>query len=155
MSTRKEKPTIAEAEGFPIYCTLQGFDLAGFDRWLGNLEQCDARTRLIEQRQLAVQAMLGNREDAALKHLELMYFNWRFIARVDQLLPMAKQGKNSGEAQANRRKGTGSDHDAVRRYHARLVKSGDHNATSLTGTAFGIGTRQVRNILKPPSPKRK
>lgn len=41
-----------------------------------------------------------------------------------------------------------TDHEAVKRYHARLASNGDHDATSQTAAAFNITTRAVRKILE-------
>ena len=60
-------------------------------------------------------------------------------------------GEKIRDSLRQRRLGTGkTDHEEVRRFRARLVANGDHDATSQTAAKFEIGTRQVRNICNPP-----
>lgn len=69
--------------------------------------------------------------------------------------PLVAKAKAQSAAQSARRKGTGSDHEAVRRFHARLVANNTTDATSQTATEFGLTTRTVRNIVNPPKSNRK
>lgn len=73
---------------------------------------------------------------------------WGKILIIRDMVPLAKQGAEHSRSQSQRRKGTGQDHAAIARFHARLVKNGDHDATSQTAAHFEIGTRQVQKILK-------
>lgn len=69
--------------------------------------------------------------------------------------PLVAKAKAQSAAQSDRRKGTGSDHEAVRRFHARLVANDVNDPTSQTAVEFGLTTRQVRNIVNPPNSNRK
>lgn len=48
------------------------FKLPEFDMWLLAIPKCGFRTELEERRQLAIEAVLDNRHDAAFRHLEWM-----------------------------------------------------------------------------------
>jgi hypothetical protein len=56
--------------------------------------------------------------------------------------------------QRDRRAGTGADHAAIRRFHARLVAQGDHDPTSQTAAQFELSTRQVRSIVNSDKAER-
>lgn len=82
-----------EREAFHVYCTLVGFDLAGFDAWLPTLGECGAHRELTERRHMAWTALRSNNTDGALRHLEWMQVRWREIRAGDVLVPMAQRGK--------------------------------------------------------------
>jgi hypothetical protein len=83
-----------------------------------------------------------------LDRLSETYELWTKILILRDLVPKAKQAAKQSQSQSARRKGTGQDHEAVKRHHERLVKNGDHDPTSQTATHFQLSTRQVRNIIK-------
>lgn len=79
---------------FAVACMLYGFNLPEFDLWLSALENCGAKTELLERRKLAWEATRNNKpEDSRKRHLEWMLLRWQNIRREEFILPLARTGQ--------------------------------------------------------------